>query len=84
MIPPNVSNITRRAYNVPVTFQGLVLKSNHKRLRLKCFESIQIRVEELLARICQDISDEVRANFRVAVRNDLGASLSNYSDSDDG
>ena len=32
-----------------------------KRLRLKRIESRRIRVEELVARICQDIRDEVRA-----------------------
>ena len=76
MIPPNVSSITRRSYNVPVTFHGLVLRSNHERLRQKRVESRQIRVEGLLARIRQDIRDKVRAEW--------GATLSDYSDSDDG
>ena len=83
MIPPNVSTITQLAYNLPVTFHGLVLRSNHKRLRLKRIESRRIRVEELLARIRQDICDEVSANFHVPVCNELGAALSNDSDSDD-
>ena len=63
MIPPNVPTITRRAYNLPVTFHGLVLRSNHERLRLKRIESRRIRVEELLNRIRQDIRDKVRAKF---------------------
>ena len=84
MIPPNFSTITRRAYNVPVTFHGLVLQSNHKRLRLKRVELRRIRVEDFLARICQGIRDEVCANVHVPNRNELGATLSNDSDSDDG
>ena len=86
MIPPNVSTITRRAYNLIVTFHGLVLRSNHKRLILKHIESIRIRVEELLARIFQDICDEVCSNVRVPIFNELGPALSDDSDSnsDDG
>ena len=84
MIPPNVYTIKRRAYNIPLTFHGLVLRSNHERLRFKRIESRRIRVEELLARIRQDIFDEVRANVHVPVRNEFGASLSNDSDSNDG
>ena len=38
----------------------------------------------LLARICLDIHDEVPANVRDEVRANLGAALSNDSDSDDG
>ena len=76
MIPPTVSTITRRAYNVLVTFHGLVLQSNNERLRLKRVESRRICVEELLARICQDMCDKVRA--------DWGAALSDDSDYNDG
>ena len=83
MIPPNVSNITRRAYNIPVTFHGLVLQSNHKLLKLKRIELRRIFVEELLARILQGICDEICANVRVPVFNELGAALSDDSDSDD-
>ena len=75
MIPPTVSTIRRRAYNVPVTFRGLVLRSNQKRLRPTRVESRRICVEELLDRFFQDIRDEVRA--------DWGASLSDDSVSDD-
>ena len=84
MIPPNVSTITRRAYNLPFTFHGLVLRSNNKRLILKRIESRRICVEELLARIHQDICDEVRTNVHVPVNNALGDELSDDSDSDDG
>ena len=84
MILPNVSTITRRAYNVPVTFHGLVLQANHERLRLKRIELRRIRVEELLAIICQNIRDKVRSNVRVPVNNAFGDALSNDSDSDDG
>ena len=84
IIPPNFSTITRRAYNLPVTFHGLVLRSNHGRLRLKSIESRRIRVEELLVRIRQYIRDEVRANVRVPVNNVLVDALSDDSDSDDG
>ena len=83
-IPPNFSIITRRAYNLPVTFHGLVLRSNNERLRLKRIESRRIRVEELLDRIRQDIRDKVRANICVPVRNELGDALSGYSNSGDG
>ena len=61
MIPHTVSTIARRAYNVPVTPHALVLRANHKRLRLKRFEWRQTRHRELLARIRQDMRDEVRA-----------------------
>ena len=76
MIPPNVSTITRRAYNVPVTFHGLVLRSNHERLRLKRVESRQICVEELLAVIRQYIRDKFC--------DECGAALYDDSNSDDG
>ena len=84
MIPPNISTITRRAYNLPVTFHGLVLRFNHERLRLKRVEWRLICVKELLTIILQDMCDKVRANVCVAVCNDLGAALSDDSDSDDG
>ena len=84
MIPPNFSTIMRRANNVPVTFHGLVMRSNHEHLRLKRFEPRRIRVEELLARIRQDILDEVRSNVCDEVRVDLASDLYNDFDSDDG
>ena len=84
MIPPNVSTITRRAYNLPVTFHGIILPSNHKRLRLKCIELKCICVEEYLAKICGEIRDKVTANVCAPVNNALGDSLSDDSDSNDG
>ena len=84
MIPPNVYTMTRHAYNLPVTFHGLVLRSNQERLRLKRIESRQINVEEYLARISQDICDKVAANFFAPINNALGDALSDDSDSDDG
>ena len=84
MLPPNFSTITQRAYNLPITFYGLVLKSNHERLRLKCIELKRIPVEEYLAIISQDIRNEVAANFRAPVNNALGDALSDDPDSDDG
>ena len=84
MILPNVSTITRRAYNLPVTCHVLVLRSNHERLRLKRIESRQIHIEEYLAIICQEIRDKVAANVRTAVNNDFGYALSDDSNSDDG
>ena len=84
MIPPNISTITRRAYDPIVNFHGFVLRSNHERLRLKHTELKRIRVEEYLARICQEFGDEVAANVRAPVDNALGDALSDDSDSDDG
>ena len=71
-------------YNLPITFHGLVLRSNHERLRLKRVESKRICVEELLAIIRQDIRDEIRANVCDEVRVDLGSALSDDSDSYEG
>ena len=51
---------------------------------MKRIELRQICVEELLARIIQDISDNVPSNVRVPVSNELGDALSKDSDSDDG
>ena len=84
MFPPNVSTITLCAYNISVAFHGLVLRSNHKRLRLKRIELKRIHVEEYLARTCQDINDEVAANVCVPVNKNLVDALSNDSDSHDG
>ena len=84
MILPNVSIITRRAYNLPVTFHILVLRSNHEHLRLKRIESRKIRVGVLLARVCQDMRDEVAANVCAPNNNSLGDDLSNDSDYNEG
>ena len=83
MFPPNISTITRDAYDPIVTFHGFVLRYIHERLRLKRIELKHILVEEYLARIRQDISDEVAANVRAPVNNALCDALSHYSNSDD-
>ena len=84
MFLPNFSIITWRAYDPIVTFRRFVLRSNHERLRLKRIELKRIRVEEYLARICQDVSDKVALNVCSPVNNALGDALSNDSDSNDG
>ena len=84
MFPPNVSNINRHAYNLSITFHGLVLRFNHERPMLNRIELKRIRVEKYLARVCQDIRNEVAANVLAPVNNALGDSLSDDSDSDDG
>ena len=61
LITHTVSIIKRRAYNVPVTLHALVLQANHERLRLKRVEWRQTCHRELLARIRQDMREEVRA-----------------------
>ena len=53
------------------------MRSNHKRIRLKRVELKPIRFEELLARIRQDVHDDVSAS-------PFNHALSNDSDSDDG
>ena len=83
-ITANVSTITRRAYDHIVTFHGFVLWSNHERLRSKRIELKRIHVKEYLARILQNVSDEVAANVRAPVNNVLGDDLYNDSDSNDG
>ena len=86
MFTPNVSTITRSAYNLPVTFHRFVLRSNHERLRLKRIMLKRIRAKEYLAIIRQEIRDRVAANVCAPVNNALGDTLSNDSDydSDDG
>ena len=83
MFPPNVSTITQRAYDHIVTFCGFVLRSNHEHLILKRIELKRICAEEYLARILQDVNDEVAANVRAPVNNSLVDAMSNDSDSDD-
>ena len=68
----------RCAYNVPVTFQGIFLRSNHERIRMKRFESSRIRVEELIARTRQDICGEVCGDW------DASDAFSDDLDSGDG
>ena len=75
-------SITRRAYNVPVTFHGLAMRANNKRLRLKRVEWRLICHEELLAIICQDICDEVRAEWGAALADDFDDGWLEGSDSD--
>ena len=82
MILPNVSTITRRAYNLPVTSYTFVLRANHERIILNHIESKLIRVEELLTRICQDIRDKVAANIRAPVNDALVDVLSDDSNFD--
>ena len=83
MIPPNSYTITRRAYDPIRDFNGLVLRSNHERLRLKRIELKRIRFEELLARICQDVRDDVVDNSCSPANHALGDAFSNDSESDD-
>ena len=84
MIPANVSNITRRAYDHICSLHRFVLRSNHDRLRLKQIELKRIRFDELLARICQDVRDDVPTNVCAPVNIALGDDLSNDPNSDDG
>ena len=62
MIYPTVSNITRRVYDPITTQRGLILKYNHKRLRLKMVERKRVALDNYLARICQDMRDDVAVN----------------------
>ena len=84
MITANVSTINQRAYDPICYFRGLVLRSNPERLRMQRIELKRIRPEEYLARIIQDVRDDVDANLRVSVNNALGDALSNDFDLDDG
>ena len=82
-IPPNVSTITRSAYDPIRTFHGFVLRSNHERLRLKRIELKRIRFEQLLDRIRQDVCDDVVDNVCSPANHGLGDALSNDSGLDD-
>ena len=82
MIPANVSTITWLEYDPIVSFHGLILRSNHKCLRLKCIELKFIRVEEYLDIMRQDVCDKVAANYCVHNHNAFDDALSNDSDSD--
>ena len=48
------------------------MRSNHKRLRLNRIELKYNRFEEMIARICQDVSENVTANVCYPVNNILG------------
>ena len=82
MIPPTVSTIMRRSCNVPVTFHGLVLQSNHERLRLKRVDLRRICLEELLARIFQDVCDKVCDEWGDALSDDSNDVWLDGSESD--
>ena len=55
------------------------MQSNQERLRLKRIDLKCICFEELLARICKDVRDDVAANVCSTVNNVLGDALSNDS-----
>ena len=82
-ITPNVSTITQCAYDPIRTFHGLVLQSNHERLRLKRIEFKRIRLEELLARIRGYVRDDVFNNACSPANHALGDASSNDFDSND-
>ena len=84
MIYPNVSNITRRAYNTITTKREFVLRCTHERLRLKWVERKLIRLENHLARIRQDICDDVLNNACSPANHTLGDASPNDSDSNGG
>ena len=83
-IPANVSTITRRAYDPFRSFYRFVLRSNHECIRLKRIELKHIRFKELLARIRQDVRDEVVENVCSPANYALGDALSNDFDSNEG
>ena len=62
MIYLTVSNFTRCAYDPITTQREFVLRCNHERLRLKRVERKRIAHDNHLARIRQDIRDDVAAN----------------------
>ena len=63
MIGPTCSNYTCWAY-VPITSQkGFSQRSNHERLRLKRIESKRVDIERYLARVLQDMRDDVAVNY---------------------
>ena len=88
MIVTIVSNHTCRAY-VPITSQkGFRLRCNHERLRIKWDEWKLVALEDHLARVRQDMRDDVAAKYTFPpVNNDLGdaspANSPNYSLSND-
>ena len=91
LIGPTCSNYTCRAY-VPITIQkGFNQRCNHERLRLKWVERKRVAFERHLARVRQDMSDDVAENYTFPpLNNALGmaspansprSSLSNDTDS---
>ena len=88
MIYPTVSSITLRAYDPITTQSGLVLRCNNERLRIKRVERKRIGLENHLARIIQDIHDDVSFEYACSPDNHaLGDATSppfNDSDSNDG
>ena len=88
MIGPNVSKYTCRAY-VPITSQkGFRQRCNNERLRLKWVKSKSVALEVHLARVFQDMHDDIAVNYTF-LNNALGdsslaniprSSLSNDSD----
>ena len=63
MLWPTVSNFNPRAY-VPITTQkGFRLQCNHERLRLNIFYRKRVALENHIARIRQDVRDDVAANY---------------------
>ena len=76
-IPPNIYTITRRAYDPIHNFHGFVLRSNHERLRLKRVDLKHICLEELLARIRQDVRDDLLNNACSPANHALGDASSN-------
>ena len=85
-IYPTVSNFTQRAY-VPITTQkGFILQCTHQRLRLERVKRKLIALENHLARICQDIRDDVAANYACSPANHAlsDATFPSSNDSDSG
>ena len=63
MIGPTCSNYTCHAY-VPITSQkGFSQRCNHERLCLKWAKSKRVALECHLARACQEMRDDVAANY---------------------
>ena len=83
-IPPNVSTITQCDYDPIHYFRGLVLQTNHKRIGQNRIELKHIRFKELLARIQDDVCDNVLNNACSPANRALGDALSNEYDSNDG
>ena len=88
VIYPTVSNFTRQAYDPITTQKGFILRCNHERLRLKRVERKRIALENHLARIRQDICDDVDFEYACSPVNhflgDATPPSSNDSDSGDG
>ena len=88
MLWPTVSNFTQCAY-VPITSQkGFRQRCNHERLRLKWVEGKHVALEDNLARVRQDMRDDVAANYAYSPVNhgfgDATSPSSNDSDFGDG